>query len=46
MNTQTSNSTKNRPPVLQLVDVRRQFGDFTAVSGISLDIREGVRIPR
>ena len=41
MNTQTSNSTKNRPPVLQLVDVRRQFGDFTAVSGISLDIREG-----
>lgn len=41
MNTQTSNSTKNRPPVLQLVNVRRQFGDFTAVSGISLDIREG-----
>lgn len=27
--------------MLQLVDVRRQFGDFTAVSGISLDIREG-----
>ena len=32
---------KVRPPVLQLVDVCRRFGDFTAVSGISLDIREG-----
>jgi len=29
------------PPVLQLVDVHRQFDDFTAVSGITLDIREG-----
>lgn len=29
------------PPVLQLVGVHRQFGDFTAVSGITLDIREG-----
>lgn len=42
MNTDTSNtSVKLRPPVLQLVDVYRQFGDFTAVGGITLDIREG-----
>ncbi|WP_447594673.1 ABC transporter ATP-binding protein [Aquipseudomonas campi] len=42
MNTATSNtSSKTRPPVLQLVDVHRQFGDFTAVAGITLDIREG-----
>lgn len=41
MNTQTLTSKKIRPPVLQLVDVHRQFGEFTAVSGISLDIREG-----
>lgn len=32
---------KIRPPVLQLVDVCRRFGDFTAVGGITLDIREG-----
>ncbi|TBV11475.1 ABC transporter ATP-binding protein [Stutzerimonas kirkiae] len=34
-------SSKKALPVLQLVNVCRSFGDFTAVSGISLDIREG-----
>lgn len=28
-------------PVLQLVDVRKIFGDFAAVDGINVDIREG-----
>ncbi|WP_332302875.1 ABC transporter ATP-binding protein [Rhizobium sp. GR12] len=28
-------------PVLQLVDVRKIFGDFAAVDGISVDIKEG-----
>ncbi|WP_454288331.1 ABC transporter ATP-binding protein [Rhizobium arsenicireducens] len=28
-------------PVLQLVDVRKTFGDFAAVDGINVDIKEG-----
>lgn len=42
MITATPNTPSKIPlPVLQLVDVNRQFGDFTAVAGITLDIREG-----
>ena len=42
MNTEVHSLENNvRPPILQLVNVHRQFGDFTAVGGISLDIREG-----
>lgn len=37
----SSTSEKIRPPVLQLVNVHRRFGDFTAVGGVTLDIREG-----
>lgn len=41
-NMQTMANPANPPlPVLQLVDVQRRFGDFNAVAGITLDIREG-----
>lgn len=33
--------TSQRKPILQLVGVRKTFGDFTAVEGIDLDVREG-----
>ncbi|SIR24599.1 spermidine/putrescine transport system ATP-binding protein [Rhizobium sp. RU20A] len=42
--TETDGEAAARPkalPVLQLVDVRKVFGDFAAVDGINVDIREG-----
>ena len=34
-------STSQQKPILQLVGVRKSFGDFTAVDGVSLDVQEG-----
>ncbi|PJI41500.1 MAG: Fe3+/spermidine/putrescine ABC transporter ATP-binding protein [Rhizobium sp.] len=44
--TDTKSETENAvqattAPVLQLVDVRKIFGDFAAVDGINVDIKEG-----
>ncbi len=42
MGSPTANSAVKRPlPVLQLVDVQKKFGDFTAVADISLNVMEG-----
>ncbi len=34
-------TTSQQKPILQLVGVRKRFGDFTAVDQIDLDVREG-----
>jgi len=42
MNSSTIDNVAKQPlPVLQLVDVQKKFGDFTAVKNISLDVLEG-----
>jgi len=39
--TATALAQTNSPPILQLVGVRKTFGEFAAVERIDLDIREG-----
>ncbi|WP_414693726.1 MULTISPECIES: ABC transporter ATP-binding protein [unclassified Plantibacter] len=33
--------TMSTPPIIEVRDLRKQYGDFTAVDGVSFDIQEG-----